>query len=227
MAYVNNGTERSLKVKVYKKVGGNYAQGYPKTYDGQEAFPGYSALTDTQFRQLSDTDFTTRYNDFVSYVESIEGGVDFDTDIVGDGATRENAACLATTTTTIAATTTTTAAETTTTTEAPVTVIPVFLAQPIGSFSLSDFDGLTINEAISAGITDSAHVFQKYTNVSVSEFQKHTAYGYTIYNDPACTIEYNGPEEYMAVIDTGSASSPFEWQVYINALGTTHFWISL
>lgn len=105
MGYVNNGTERSLKIEVNKKVGGNQVQGYPKTYDGQEAFPGYSALTDLQARQLSDADFTTRYDDFVSYVESIEGGLDFDTDIVGDGATRANAECLSVTTTTTSTTT--------------------------------------------------------------------------------------------------------------------------
>lgn len=102
MAYVNNGTERSLKVKVYKSVGGNYAQGYPKTYDGQLAFPGYSTLTDTEVRQLNDVDFATRLAAFESYVESVESGVDFDTDIVGYGATRENAACLEITTTTLA-----------------------------------------------------------------------------------------------------------------------------
>jgi hypothetical protein len=103
MAYVNNGTERSLKVTVYKKVGGNYVQGYPKTYDGQQSWgnPSYPTLTDTQARQLSDADYSARLLAFKSYVESIEPGVSFSADVVGDGAIRSNTGvCLPTTTTT-------------------------------------------------------------------------------------------------------------------------------
>lgn len=100
MAYINNGISRSLKVAITKKIGGVTVLGYPKTYDGQGAFPGYLALTDTQFAQLSDADFTTRYNDFVNYVEFVEAGVDFATDIVGDGATKTDPTCLETTTST-------------------------------------------------------------------------------------------------------------------------------
>lgn len=111
MGYANTGFERSLTVSITKTAGGNVVQGYPKTYNGQNAFPGYLAITDTEMARLSDGDFTTRYNAFVAYVESIESGSDFDTDIVGDGATRFNpSVCLATTTTT--------------TTEAPVVSYP-------------------------------------------------------------------------------------------------------
>lgn len=104
MAYVNNGTERSLKVAVNKIVGGNQVQGYPKTYDGQVSWGNlsYPTLTDEQFRQLSEGDFTARYNAFVAYVEAVENGVDFDTDIIGDGAIRAGASCISTTTTTAA-----------------------------------------------------------------------------------------------------------------------------
>lgn len=104
MAYVNNGTERSLKVAVNKIVGGNQVQGYPKTYDGQVSWGNlsYPTLTDEQFRQLSEGDFTARYNAFVAYVEAVENGVDFDTDITGDGAIRAGASCISTTTTTAA-----------------------------------------------------------------------------------------------------------------------------
>jgi len=118
--WVNNGTSRSLKVTVDKQVGGNPVQGYPKTYDGQQAFPGYAALTDEEARRLTSSQFTTRYNAFVIYVESIEVGADFDTDVVGTGAIiASDPNCLATTTTTTAApTTTTTSAPTTTTTTA-------------------------------------------------------------------------------------------------------------
>lgn len=109
MAYVNNGTERSLKINVYKKVGGNYVQGYPKVYDGQESWgnPTYPTLTDSEFRQLSDVDFTARYSAFQAYVATLEPGINFSTDIVGDGATRVNTGvCLpvSTTTTTAAVT---------------------------------------------------------------------------------------------------------------------------
>lgn len=103
MAYVNNGTERSLKVSVYKKVGGNYVQGYPKTYDGQLSWGdiSYPTLTDTEARQLSDAEFSARLVAFKSYVASVEPGVDFSTDVVGDGAIRSNeGVCLPTTTTT-------------------------------------------------------------------------------------------------------------------------------
>lgn len=104
MAYVNNGTERSLKVAVNKIVGGNQVQGYPKTYDGQVSWGNlsYPTLTDEQFRQLSEGDFTVRYNAFVAYVEAVENGADFDTDITGDGAIRSGASCISTTTTTAA-----------------------------------------------------------------------------------------------------------------------------
>ena len=107
MGWVNNGTARSLKITVDKQVGGNQAQGYTITYNGQLAGstwgnPSYLALTDEEMQQLSAADFTTRYNDFVAYVESIEAGLDFTTDIVGDGATKyDPTVCLSTTTTTV------------------------------------------------------------------------------------------------------------------------------
>lgn len=101
MAYINNGTNRSLYITIDKQVGGNQVQGYPVTYNGQNAFPGYLILTDEEVRQLSTVDFDTRYDAFEAYVESIEDGVKFDTDIVGDGATKYDPdVCLATTTTT-------------------------------------------------------------------------------------------------------------------------------
>ena len=102
MAYVNNGTERSLKVSVNKVVGGNQVQEYPKTYDGQVSWGNgsYPTLSDDEFRQLSEGDFTDRYNAFVTYVEFVESGADFDTDLIGDAAIRTGATCLTTTSTT-------------------------------------------------------------------------------------------------------------------------------
>lgn len=105
MAYVNNGDERSLRISVYKKVGGNYVQGYPVVYDGQNSWgdPIYPTLTDTELRQLSNSEFNDRYNAFISYVITQEPGINFNTDIVGDGAIRTNTGvCLPTTTTTVA-----------------------------------------------------------------------------------------------------------------------------
>lgn len=128
MAYVNNGIERSLRLTVTKKVGGNVVQGYPKTYDGQISWGdvGYPTLTDTQLVQLSDSDFANRYNAFIAYVESIEGGLDVDQDLVGDGAIRDGAYCTSTTT---LSTTTTTQATTTTTT--PPVFEPFFVGTSI------------------------------------------------------------------------------------------------
>lgn len=113
MGYINNGKERSLQITVTKKLGGNVIQGYPRTYNGQESWgdPGYPTLTDTEVRRLTDSEFDARYQAFKAYVESIEAGVSFTTDIQGDGAIRDNAACTSTTTlptTTVAPTTTTT-----------------------------------------------------------------------------------------------------------------------
>ena len=106
MAYKNNGTSRSLQIEVYKNLGGNPVQGYPKTYNGQESWgnPLYPALTDLEARRLSDAAFSARYIAFATYVSSIEGTLDFNTDITGPGPTKTDASCL------VVATTTTTAA---------------------------------------------------------------------------------------------------------------------
>lgn len=139
MAYVNNGTERSLKVSVYKKVGGNYVQGYPKVYDGQNSWgnPSYPTLTDIQARQLSDAEFSDRLLAFKMYVESIESGADFDTDIVGDGAIRSNeGVCLPTTTTT---------------------------AQPVWSFSVR-YSASPVETCI-GGVSDTAYSSKQFPGV--------------------------------------------------------------
>ncbi len=112
MAYEFNGITRSLKVSVNKIVDGFQAQGYPRTYDGRQAGntwgnPSFAALTYDELSQLSDADFTTRYNAFKSYVEFVEG-CNFATDVVGDGATKSGPWCFLTTTTTISPITTTT-----------------------------------------------------------------------------------------------------------------------
>lgn len=121
MAYVNNGTARSLVFTVTKTIGGALQQGYPKTYNGKLAgstwgHPEYAALTDQEARQLSDVDYAARLADLQDYIEGVESGSDFSTDVVGDGPTKLDPLCLPTTSTT----TTTAAPTTTTTTAAPV-----------------------------------------------------------------------------------------------------------
>lgn len=106
MGWENNGTARSLKITVDSTVGGNQVSP-ERIYNGQLdgsswGNPSYSALTDEEMQRLSEADFTTRYDDFVAYVESVESGLDFTTDIDGDGAIKyDPATCLATTTTTV------------------------------------------------------------------------------------------------------------------------------
>jgi hypothetical protein len=103
MAYENNGTARSLYFTVNKQVGGNDVIGYPHTYNGQNSWGDilYPTLTDNQVRQLSDGAFAARYAAFVAYVEGIESGLDFATDIFGNGATKYDPSnCGITTTTT-------------------------------------------------------------------------------------------------------------------------------
>ena len=125
MAYVNNGTARSLTITVNKTIGGVQQIGYPKVYNGELAFLSYSALTTAEFKQLTNSEYNTRLAAFKSYVESIEAGIDVDNDATNSATKTDLVSCPVppTTTTTTAAptTTTTTAAPTTTTTTAAPT----------------------------------------------------------------------------------------------------------
>ena len=122
MAYVNTGDKRSLKLTLTKTVGGAIIIGYPKTYDGQLSWgnPSYPALTDTQFKQLTDSQYAARKSAFLSYVESVEAGFDSGTDITNVSIVTDETACPPPPTTTTAAPTTTTTAVPTTTTTVPV-----------------------------------------------------------------------------------------------------------
>lgn len=95
MAYVYNGTSRSLRVTVTKKLGGVTVIGYPRVYNGQNYWGNalYQTLADTQMKQLSDAEFAARYAAFVAYVEFKEQGCDFDFDVVGDGAIKTDSSC--------------------------------------------------------------------------------------------------------------------------------------
>ena len=107
MAYENNGKSRSLKIEVYKTVGGQPSQPYPRVYNAQFAGStwGYDditfpALSDIQARRLSDADYLTRITALQSYITSVEGAT-FPNDVVGPGPTvASDPLCIPTTTTT-------------------------------------------------------------------------------------------------------------------------------
>lgn len=117
MAYVNTGDKRSLTFTVNKTVGGANLIGYPKTYDGRLAFPGYSAITDLEARRLTTSQYNARLSAFHSHVESLEPGFDATADATNSSSVSDPSSCPPPPTTT----TTTTAAATTTTTTVPVT----------------------------------------------------------------------------------------------------------
>ena len=103
MAYVYTGTKRSLTFTLTKTVSGVNQVGYPKTYDGRLAFPGYAAITDTEAAQLSESQYNARLAAFQTYVESIEAGFDSSTDMSNASTATDLATCpppVTTTTTT-------------------------------------------------------------------------------------------------------------------------------
>ena len=104
MAYVYTGTKRSLTFTLTKTVGGVTQVGYPKTYDGRLAFPGYAAITDTEAAQLTTNQYNARLAAFQAYVESIEAGFESSTDMANASTASDPATCpppVTTTTTTV------------------------------------------------------------------------------------------------------------------------------
>ncbi len=104
MAFVYTGTKRSLPFTLTKTVGGVTQVGYPKSYDGRLAFPGYAAINDTEAAQLTESQYNTRLAAFKSYVESVEAGFDSDTDMTNASTSTDLVNCTppVTTTTTTA-----------------------------------------------------------------------------------------------------------------------------
>ena len=103
MAYVYTGTKRSLTFTLTKTVGGVTQVGYPKTYDGRLAFPGYAAISDTTAAQLTESQYNARLAAFQAYVESIEAGFDSSTDMANASIASDIGTCpppVTTTTTT-------------------------------------------------------------------------------------------------------------------------------
>ncbi|MBN2661597.1 MAG: hypothetical protein JXR54_10050 [Tannerellaceae bacterium] len=182
MAYVNNGTERSLKVTVYKKVGGNYVQGYPKVYDGQQSWgdAGYPILTDLEARQLTASEFSDRLAAFKAYVATLEPGVDFNDDLIGDGAIRSNTGvCLPTTTTTM---------------------------QPVWSFAVKYATSAVLPSAC-GGVVDTAYSNKQFPGVGdylYADASLTTPWakgGYVLITSPAI---YGTKQVLVAVVNTGT-----------------------
>lgn len=63
---------------VNKLVGGVSATGYPKTYDGKQAFGSYGAINSTQLAALSESARLERAEAYKTYVEALEPDLDID-----------------------------------------------------------------------------------------------------------------------------------------------------
>lgn len=124
MGYEVTGFARSLTIRVYKMAYGSVVSGYPKSYDGKTNIdflayysPLYSSISDDEMAKMSLVDFNTRVDDFKSWLELIEPGLDFDTASIMEEARISSDDCGTTSsTTTILPTTTTTSTSSTTTT---------------------------------------------------------------------------------------------------------------
>lgn len=85
MADSNTGRKRSLTVTITKRSNGNVVGGYPKTYEGKNAFTWdgvtYPTLTGSTFGRLSYEDYIIRLEDYKQYVQSLESGLDINRDL--------------------------------------------------------------------------------------------------------------------------------------------------
>lgn len=86
MGVIYTGMERATELTVDKKIGGSSLAGYPRTYKVGDSFGNFSALTKDELAQLSPDDYLDRLAGFKMYVESVETGVEINT----DDAYREN-----------------------------------------------------------------------------------------------------------------------------------------
>lgn len=77
MPTANTGYKRSLTIIIKKFVNGVIQLGYPKTYDGQDAFDingeSFALISDVEFALLSAADFNVRLGYFKLYVAQEEG----------------------------------------------------------------------------------------------------------------------------------------------------------
>jgi len=91
----NTGIERSLSLRVTKRISGIIQPGFPTIYQGIKAFTVgnnvYQQITVTQLARLTDEAFNARLADFKTHIESLEQGLNIETDIIdGNSPSREN-----------------------------------------------------------------------------------------------------------------------------------------
>lgn len=89
------GYERSLTVDIDKTIAGEQADGFPHTYYGRNAFTHnsttYDAIDVQRMITMPQTVFDARLAAFMAYIEALESGLVFDTDVVdGYEAHRQN-----------------------------------------------------------------------------------------------------------------------------------------
>ena len=76
------GNKRSIVLKVTRMIGSVVVAGYPKTYDGKAAFSvadwDYFEITDNQLATMPYDDYLERLEDFKSYVQNLEPGLNVD-----------------------------------------------------------------------------------------------------------------------------------------------------
>ncbi|MDR1370950.1 MAG: hypothetical protein LBJ72_12635 [Dysgonamonadaceae bacterium] len=93
MAYT--GMQRSLTVIINKTLAGVQVEGYPRTYYGRNEFAingvAYPAIDVEKMATMPVENYTTRLNAFELYVESLEPGLDINSDTIpGSEAYKEN-----------------------------------------------------------------------------------------------------------------------------------------
>lgn len=102
MAYVFTGYKRSLSASITKKINNITQSGYPKTYptalDIANGYFTYNAVqydipTPDELAKLSANDYNALLAAFEAYVESIETGLDFNTDTLVDPVVADEDTC--------------------------------------------------------------------------------------------------------------------------------------
>ncbi len=89
------GKDRSLTVIIDKTIAGVRQEGYPKTYQGRNEFAhngaNYPAIDELRMMTMPIVQYQNRLTAFKSWVESLEVGLNFNTDTLsGHEAYREN-----------------------------------------------------------------------------------------------------------------------------------------
>jgi hypothetical protein len=79
--YINNGLERTLDITIATYV--NNVETNRTNYSGLNAFGNYAAITYNDLAIMSDSNFQTRLNDFISYLKQLNPGLSIDPSISG------------------------------------------------------------------------------------------------------------------------------------------------